>query len=113
VEAAHRGPAAERRPAGCDERGWDALPLAAKELCRLFLNLWATNRAAERWTAKNPLKAYRDTIRFWGVITEYRRSGGHGRWSMALVRHGADPGSALAGVLGVSAGDIRMRDCGE
>jgi hypothetical protein len=31
-----------------------------------------------------------------------------GPW--ALVRHGADQGVALAGVLGVSAGDIRVRD---
>jgi hypothetical protein len=30
--------------------------------------------------------------------------------SKALVRHGADPGEALAGVLGVRAGDIRVRD---
>src|ERR1700730_18030579 len=27
-----------------------------------------------------------------------------------LVRHGADPGEALAGVLGVPAGDVRVRD---
>jgi hypothetical protein len=64
---------------------------------------------AERWTAKNPLKAYRDIIRVWGVITEYRRSGGHGRWSKALVRRRADPGVALAEVLGVSAGEVRVR----
>ena len=29
------------------------------------------------------------------------------------MRHGADPGVALAGVLGVSAEDIRARDCAE
>jgi hypothetical protein len=34
-------------------------------------------------------------------------------WSKALVRHGADPGLALAGVLGVRAGDIQVRDYGE
>ena len=28
--------------AECDERGWDALPLAAQELTRLFPKLWAT-----------------------------------------------------------------------
>jgi hypothetical protein len=35
------------------------------------------------------------------------------RWSKALVRHGADPRAALAEVLGVSAEDIRVRDCPE
>jgi hypothetical protein len=96
--------------AQCDERGWDALPLAAKELARLFPKLWGSLKAAERWLAKNPPEAHRDVIRVWGVIADYRRSGGHGRWSKALVRHGADPGAALAGVLGVSAEDIRVRD---
>jgi hypothetical protein len=43
--------------AECEERGWDALPLAAKELCRLFPALWATSKAAERWLEKDPLKA--------------------------------------------------------
>jgi hypothetical protein len=38
----------------CDARGWDALPLAAKELARLFPNVWKTEKAAERWLAKNP-----------------------------------------------------------
>jgi hypothetical protein len=61
----------------CDERGWDALPLAPRELSRLFPNLWGSGKAAERW---------RDIIRVWGVIADYRRSGGHGRWSTALVR---------------------------
>jgi hypothetical protein len=32
--------------AECDERGWDALPLAAKELSRLIPDLWATKKAA-------------------------------------------------------------------
>jgi hypothetical protein len=40
--------------AQCDDQGWDALPLAAKEMCRLFPNLWATRKAAERWVVKNP-----------------------------------------------------------
>jgi len=45
--------------AQCDERGWDALPLAAGELCRLFPSLWATEKAAERWLAKNPQRHIR------------------------------------------------------
>jgi hypothetical protein len=31
-------------------------------------------------------------------------------WSKALVRHGADPGAALAGVLAVPAEDIQVRE---
>ena len=38
--------------AECDERRWDALPLAAKELSRLFPKLWKTNKAAEDWARK-------------------------------------------------------------
>jgi hypothetical protein len=48
--------------AECDARGWDALPLAAKEMSRLFPNLWVTRKAAERWIVKNPPEAYRDII---------------------------------------------------
>jgi hypothetical protein len=40
--------------AECDGRGWDALPMAAKEMSRLFPNLWATKKAGERWIVKNP-----------------------------------------------------------
>jgi hypothetical protein len=40
--------------AACDARGWDALPLAPRELSRRFPLLWQTAKAAERWTAKNP-----------------------------------------------------------
>jgi hypothetical protein len=40
--------------AECDATGWDALPLAPKELTRLFPALWDTTKAAERWLAKNP-----------------------------------------------------------
>ena len=47
----------------CDEKEWDALPLAAKEMSRLFPHLRETQKAAERWTAKNPPEAYRDIIR--------------------------------------------------
>src|SRR5215472_4653528 len=32
----------------------DGLPLAAKEMSRLFPSLWATEKAAERWTEKTP-----------------------------------------------------------
>jgi hypothetical protein len=94
--------------AECDARGWDALPLASKELCRLFPDLWATKKAAERWIVKNPPEAYRDIIRVWGVLNAYRPPG-QTNWSRALVRHGADPREALAGVLGVPAEDIRVR----
>jgi hypothetical protein len=49
--------------AECDELGWDALPLAAKEMSRLFPHLWATKKSAERWLVKNPPEAQRDIIR--------------------------------------------------
>ena len=44
-------------------RDRDALPLAVRELCRLFPSLWATRKAAERWLEKEPLDAHRDNIR--------------------------------------------------
>jgi hypothetical protein len=44
-----------------------------------------------------------------GVLNTYRPPG-QTSWSRALVRHRADPGEALAGVLGVAAEDIRIRD---
>lgn len=84
--------------AECDERGWDALPLAAKELSRLFPDLWPTQKAAERWAAKNPPEAYLDLIRVWGVF-EYKPTRQR-RWSTALIRHGADPPGALAAARG-------------
>jgi len=87
----------------------DALPLAAAELARLFPHLWATKKAAERWIVKNPPEAYKDIIRVWGVLNTYRPPG-QTSWSKALVRHGADPALALAGVLGVAAEDVRVRD---
>jgi hypothetical protein len=40
--------------AECDEQGWDALPLAAKQMSRFFPHLWATKKSAERWFVKNP-----------------------------------------------------------
>jgi hypothetical protein len=79
-------------------------------MSRLFPNLWGSAKAVERWLAKNPPKAHRDTIRVWGVLAEYRGGGRQRRWSKALVRHGADPGVALAEVLGASAENIRVRD---
>ena len=97
----------------CEENGWEALPLAAKELTRLLPELWETEKAAERWLGNNPLNPDVSIIRLWGVIHLYRHTGRRGKWSRALVRHGADPRAALAKVLGVPAGDIRLRDRSE
>jgi hypothetical protein len=94
----------------CEENGWEALPLTPGELTRLFPELWGTEKAAEHWLGNNPLNPLISIIRLWGVIGAYRRAGRRGRWSKALVRHGADPRVALAGVLGVPAEDIRVRD---
>lgn len=52
----------------CDRRGWDALPLAPRQLHRLFPKLWKTERAAERWVVKNMKNtppSFKDTIRVW------------------------------------------------
>ena len=95
--------------AECDQRGWNALPLAAKEMARLFPGLWPSPKAAERWLAKNPLEPYRDLIRVWGVFVDYKPKRRR-RWSKALVRHVADPRTALAAVLGVAAEDIQVRE---
>lgn len=95
----------------CEENGWDAVPLAAKELTRLFPEPWGTLKAAENWLRKNPLKSLISIIRVWGVLNTYRPPG-QTRWSRALVRRGADPVKALAAVLRVSAEDIRVRQCG-
>jgi hypothetical protein len=78
-------------------------------MSRLFPGFWAAKKAAERWLAKNPPEAYRDIIRVWGVLNTHRPPG-QTSWSRAIVRHGADPGEALAAVLGVPAEDIRVRD---
>jgi hypothetical protein len=96
--------------AKCEEEGWDAFPLAPKELSRLFPEWWATERAAGRWLSKNPLTPYVSVIRVWGVLNTYRPPG-QTSWSKALVRHGADGRQAIAGVLGLPAKDIRVRDC--
>ena len=45
-----------------------------------------------------------------GLINGVLAPPGQTSWSKALVRHGADPGVAIAEVLGVSAGDIRVRE---
>jgi hypothetical protein len=94
----------------CEENGWDALPLVPGEIARLFPEVWVTEKAAERWLANNPLDPVISIIRLWGVIAEYRRMGRRGRWSKALVRHGADPGKALAAVLGFAAEDIHVKE---
>jgi hypothetical protein len=95
----------------CEEKGWDALPLAPQELTHLFPELWGTEKAAEGWLGNNPLNPLISIIRLWGVIHLYRPKGRRGKWSRALVRHGTDPVEALAGVLGVPIDDIRVRDC--
>jgi hypothetical protein len=78
----------------CEEKGWDALPLAPEKLSELFPELWGTEKAAERWLGNNPLNPFISIIRLWGVIHFYRPRGRRGKWSKALVRHGADPGAA-------------------
>ena len=92
----------------CEKNGWEALPLAAKELHRLFPDLWRTRKAAEDWARKNPLNSLLSIIRVWGVLNTYRPPG-QTSWSRALVRHGADARVALAKVLGVPTEDIRIR----
>jgi len=94
--------------AECDEKEWGALPLAPKQLSRLFPHLWDTQKAAERWLDKNPLEPHRDIIRVWGVL-DYRAGPRHRRWSKALVRHGANPRLAVAEVLNLSVGEIQVR----
>ena len=94
--------------AACDGSGWDALPLARKELSRLFPTLWETTKAAEHWLARNPLIPLMNIIRLWGVLMEYKPRRQR-RWSKALVRHGANGRAALAAVLGELPEDIRVR----
>jgi hypothetical protein len=40
----------------CEEKGWDALPLAPESMTELFSQLWGTEKAAERWLGNNPPK---------------------------------------------------------
>jgi hypothetical protein len=82
--------------AECDEQGLDALPLAAKEMSRLFPHLWTMKKSAEHWSAKNPPEP----------STPCLPPAGQTSWSKALVRHGADPGAAPAGALGVAPGTL-------
>jgi hypothetical protein len=97
--------------AECEDKGWDALPLGTRELSYRFPELWLTPKTAEHWLRKNPLNSSVSIIRLWGVIAFYRPCGRRGRWSRALVRHGAEAQAALAGVLGLAAEDIRVRGC--
>ena len=83
--------------------------MAARELTRLFPELWRTRKAAEDWARKNPLKSLISTIRVWGVLKTYRPPG-QTRWSKVLVRHGADPRLALAAVLEIAPEEIQMRE---
>ena len=93
----------------CEENGWEALPLAPKELTRLFPELWGTESAAEGWLRKNRLTPSVSIIRVWAVFVDYKPRRQR-RWSKALVRHGADARAALAAVLGVPAEQIGVRD---
>jgi hypothetical protein len=93
----------------CDEQGWDALPLAAKELTRLFPEVWRTRKAAEDWRRKNPLNSLVSVIRVWGVLNTYRPPG-QTSWSKAVVRHEADPRIALSAVLRLPAEDIQLKE---
>jgi len=93
----------------CEESGWDALPLSAKELHRLFPDLWGTSKAAEDWRRKNPLIPRLSIIRVWGVLNTYRPKG-QKSWSKALVRHGADAREAIAAVLEVPAEHVGVRN---
>jgi hypothetical protein len=95
--------------AACETHGWEALPLAPRELARLLPDLWTTAKAAERWIVKNPLNPQSSIITLWGVVNRYRPPG-QTSWSKALVRHGADPRTAIAGVLGVAAEDVQVRE---
>jgi hypothetical protein len=49
----------------CEEKGWEVLHLAAKELTRLIPELWATERAAEDWAENNPPNPSISVIRFY------------------------------------------------
>jgi hypothetical protein len=93
----------------CEENGWEALPLAPGKLSELLPELWSTESAAEAWLRKNRLNPSMSIIRLWAVFVEYKPKRQR-RWSRALVRHGADPRVALAGVLGLAAEDIQVRE---
>jgi hypothetical protein len=84
----------------CEEKGWEVLHLAAKELTRLIPELWATERAAEDWAENNPLNPSISVIRLWRVIYLYRPTRRRGKRSSALVRRGVNPRMALRAVRG-------------
>jgi hypothetical protein len=69
--------------AACEENGWDALPLAPRELSNLFPELWGSGKAAENWLRKNPLNPYVSIIGFGGslrLIGPRARRAGRGHW---------------------------------
>src|SRR5215470_12737530 len=96
----------------CEEKGWEALPLAAGKLSDLFPELWGTESAVEAWLRKNRLNPSISIIRLWAVFVDYKPRRQR-RWSKALVRHGADPHNALAAVLRVAPEDIQVREAAE
>src|SRR5262249_49386623 len=95
-----------------EENGGEGLPLAGKGLTPPFPEVWGAKKGAEDLGGEKPAKPIISIFRRLGVLNIYRRPG-QTSWSKALVRHGADPRAALANVLGVPAGDIRLRDCSE
>jgi hypothetical protein len=96
-------PSAKLRFSSANSR---AFPAAEPDLSPPVGN---AEKAAEHWASKNPLEAYSNIIRVWGVLNFYRPPR-QTSWSKALVRHGADARLALAAVLGLPAEDIRVRE---
>jgi hypothetical protein len=90
------------------ENGWDALPLAPKELHRLFPELWGTDKAAEDWGRKNPLNSCISIIRVWGSLTlsssrpDELVKGPGAAWG--------EPEGGARGVLGLRAEYIQVRE---
>jgi len=82
-------------------------------LCNIPLDIpvdeLVTWRQLARDGRKNRLNPSISLIRLWAVFVEYKPKWQR-RWCTALVRHGADPRIALAAVLGVTAGDIQIRE---
>src|SRR6266403_1492084 len=97
-------------PVGTTAMDWWCPAISLCWSCRL------TARSSIQWSGFGTICAATgsptiiSTIRLWGVLADYRRSGRHRRSSKALVRHSADAGLALAAVLGVPAEDIRVRE---
>jgi len=105
--AAYWRPGLSDALAACDERVWGALPLAPKDLTRLFPHLWPPSAGLRTRTPRGSYYCY--IIRVWRVLNDYRPKG-QTSWSKALVRHGAEARAAIAAVLGVPAEDIGVRD---